>query len=141
MRIQALPYLVLLGVMIGCTKAPAPDAASKTDSAKEVQGIAMAPSELFKKAEFPQYPGSDLPEGKSGITSAGSQTRYELHMTTTDSIQKVVDYYKSKLKVDQKGTAQAVDMLGMTPKGKLVQIKLGLSKGSTTIQAVVIDEK
>ena len=133
--------LLCLVILSGCSKEPVASDDGKTDSVKQGDtGVAMTPDELFKKADVPRYPGSEVPEGKSKITNTSSESRYEIHMLTTDSVDQVAEFYKVKLKLDRKGNSSASDMMGMTPKGELTQIKIEAKGGKTEIQAVSVDE-
>jgi len=131
-------------VALGCYKdssSPSTEKATTKADGVPSNGIAMSQSELSAKADIPIYPGSEVPEGQSKVTPADLETRYELNMVTSDSVDKVAEFYKAKLKLDKRGTSTSADMMGVTPKGELAQIKIETQSGKTHIQAISVDEK
>lgn len=136
-----VPFLALL-TLLGCSRDSSVEKpATSMSKAIPENGIAMSKDELAAKADIPLYPGADVPEGQSKVTPLSTETRYEINMFTGDPVSKVEAFYKDKLRVDKQGSNTAIDMMGMTPKGELAQIKIETKNGKTHIQAVSVDEK
>jgi len=142
---------LFLVCLAGCYReADAPDVkkassgSSPSSSAltpEQQNGIAMSPTELVAKADIPLYPGADMPEGKSSVINLSSESKYELNMVTTDSVEKVASFYKDKLHLDFKSVAGGTNLMGMSPKGLLVIIDVTTEAGKTHIKARSVEEK
>jgi hypothetical protein len=126
--------LLPIVLVTGCSSPPAkPDLAAKTSP------VIMSPEELLQKADLEQYPGSSMPEGKSSVSVKGEETRVEVVMLTSDSVQKVIDFYKKAVshpEVTGKGDRQA--LLGTTEHQGFARIFAVRKKAQTEIQAVTL---
>ena len=139
--ITILLPLLFLGGCIGDTKPADSKGATAKTGITPTNGVAMSKDELSAKADIPLYPGAEVPEGQSKVTPTSVETRYEINMYTSDSVDKVADFYKDKLHMDKQGTSSSANLLGMTPKGELAKITVEAKDGKTHIQAVAVDEK
>ena len=131
-------------VLVGCSKETHEAASASQDNSKAgipANGLAMSKEELAAKADIPLYPGATVPEGQSKVTPSGAETRYEINMFTNDPVDKVAQFYKSKMKIDRLGNSTSADMMGMTSKGELAKIKIEVKDGKTHIQAITVEEK
>ena len=142
-KFPALFCGIVFGLFItGCSSdKQSTDKASTPKDEKLQNGIAMGKDELAEKQDVPVYPGATAPEGESSVTKGTGETKYVLQLLTSDPFKKVAAFYEAKLpKISSICNSTGCDLIGPTPKGRLVQIKIGLKDSKTTISVVAIVE-
>lgn len=117
MKSASLAVLALL--LVGCGSKPA----AETNKGP----VTMTPEDLAAKLDMPLYPGA-TPVGTQTIAPFADQQgemRYHLTETTTDSIDKIVAFYKSKTNLEISRSGSAAQLIGRTPHGNFLMIKVG----------------
>lgn len=129
-------------ILSGCSAPNAESAKPTTATGDKLQnGIAMGKDELANKQGVPIYPGAIAPEGQSSVTPGNGETKYDLELISSDPFKKVAAFYEEKLpKVSSVCNSTGCDIIGPTPKGTLVQIKIGMKEGKTSISVIAIVE-
>lgn len=96
-----------------------------------------SPAELSKAADVPLYPDAHVPSGRSRAPYKDPQgaMHYEIIMLTSDTSEKVLAFYRTKMK-DMGGGGPMI--VGKTPNGNDVIITAVREGKETTIKANVI---
>jgi len=103
--------------------------------------VSMPSDEMSTKSGVPIYPGADVPNGQSSVTSGPTESRLELVMTTKDSVDKVVSFYKGKMPVFNGGMNNgAAEYRGLTPNKSSLHLIVSAKGGKTTIRAAAVVE-
>lgn len=97
------------------------------------------PADLADKAGVPVYPNAQMPNGKSSILDKGPETRYEIFMTTSDSPEKVQEFYKAKLSGAQTMPSSHA-VMGLGTNGSPVSVTATQTAEKTEIRAVAVVE-
>lgn len=135
---RPLPVLLALAVIaVGCSREPEPG-----DSTNQKNGgVTMQhPADLADQAGVPVYPNAQMPNGKSSILDKGTEIKYEILMTTSDTPDKVQEFYKTKLQRAQAMPASHA-VMGMGANGSLVSVTATQNGEKTEIRAVSVVEK
>lgn len=133
-----LPALVLL--VVGCSREPDPASTPDpirpggTPMGQPVEGEIATPQEFAKQADVPLYPKSKMPENASNTRKDGKEVRYEVVMTTPDSPEKALAFYKEKF---PKGQQIGKQWMGMTQKGAFASVTAEREEKLTRITVVV----
>jgi len=116
---------------VGCASSP--------PVAKPIEPI-LGPDDLAARVDIPLYPKAEIPDGRSRAphTDDAGSTRYELIQTTKDPVAKIVRFYQEKLKLEAGKGTNPVMLMGQSPKGNYLMIRILPEKGSTMIQANAI---
>lgn len=134
-------FCVLLLGAAGCETGGTAKPQIAAKSTEAPANVEMSAEEMAKKEGIPIYPGSQTPSGESSVTSGAGETRYELVMVTSDSINKVADFYRQKIAgLDGKVTGDTADFMGMAGTNIPVHITAGVRNGKTNIRAAAILE-
>jgi hypothetical protein len=137
MERRYLFLIVLAG--LGCSHTDELSQKSPSLSAPS-QTTLQSPLDLASRADVDLYPGASIPDGQSNMRSDKGQSRYEIKMNTSDSPDKVLKFYRAKLKGAEQMPGND-NVMGMTPKGYFASVKAKAFDGKTAIAIVVTDEK
>lgn len=133
-------YLLLIVLAsFGCSHTDELGQKSPSSTAP-TQTTLQSPMDLATRANVDLYPGASIPDGQSSVRTDKGQSRYEIRMSTSDSPDKVLKFYRSKLKGAEQIPGND-NVMGMTPKGFFASVKAKAFDGKTAIAIVVTDEK
>ena len=97
-------------------------------------GEVATPQEFAERADVPLYPGAETPDKTSNVRREGNEVRYEIVMITKDMPDKVMSFYKDKLKG---GEPVGGNLMGMTPNGKFASVEATRGADKTKVKIVV----
>ena len=96
----------------------------------------LTPEQVATQADLPIYPGASFPDGVSKPPTKDSNGKLHVYlvMTTPDSADKVISFYKAKeQKMEVVPDSKVTQVMGETPKGNMAILKVSSDKKGTTI--------
>ena len=135
-----LLLIIVAFVLFGCQREVPTAVPPATASGTPREEASLTPYGLAQAMDIPVYPGAEAPDGRSRAPFEDSHggTRYELVLTTSDPLEKVVGFYRDKLKLDVMTTAGTAQAIGKTPRGNDLILSISREGATTAIHAKAI---
>ena len=97
------------------------------------------PSNPLEQAGIPLYPGATSTEAPAAVPSPNGSVRIGADYLTSDSAEKVVDFYRDKLGLmSASPNGKLIQMVGKLPSGAFVQIYISPAGAQTKISFMVV---